>query len=550
VPEPLRLTACCIVAAVTLCFAVLTVAATRPFAITDPPVADGAGPNPLLADHPAMAIHPPLLYLGYVGLVVPFGYALAALVVGRPGTGWAVVTRRWTLLAWVCLTAGIALGAWWSYAVLGWGGYWAWDPVENASLLPWLTATALLHATIRPRTTGRSPVWQVALACASFLLVVSGTFFTRSGVVASVHSFTASPLGPALLGVLTAWLAITLGLLIWRGDRLSTGLDRVRFRRPVARVTAILLNQVLLVGLAIAVLVGTLLPVISGVTGTEVSVGAPYYNRLAVPIGLLLLGFVGWATVGRWHAEPGAVIRRRAVLPLAVAAVMVAALGLAGAHGVAAVLALGTAAGVVAAAGREIWSAARPLPIKKWWGARRLVAGHLAHVGLAITAAGIAASSAWQVRTEATVPVGATVNAGDAAAQVTRVESYGLPGRSETAVVVALSADGSAPTSARAALVYFSGRDQTVPVPAIAHDWRGDVYLTVLGVSTDSSTVTVQLVDEPMVGLVWAGAALMVLGGVLAVRRRAPVRAAITAEVAAHQPSSLPGPTSPVQGRS
>nr|MDQ6937407.1 cytochrome c biogenesis protein CcsA [Actinomycetota bacterium] len=290
------------VQAVTFAFFVVSVAATRPFAQLSPAVADGRGPNPLLADHPAMAAHPPLLYLGYAGLVVPFGYALAALATGQVGDDWTRNTRRWVLVAWVCLTSGIVLGAWWSYAVLGWGGYWAWDPVENASLLPWLTATALLHALLRRRA-GASPVWAVTLAAASFLLVCTGTFLTRSGVVLSVHSFTQSAVGPALLTVLVVAVAIVAALLIWRSDRLASsthpsdrrddidqGAANTGAAAPVhsARGVALLLNNVLLVGLAVTVLAGTFLPVLAAVSGADVSVGAPYYDRIAVPVGLVL----------------------------------------------------------------------------------------------------------------------------------------------------------------------------------------------------------------------------------------------------------------------
>ncbi|MGH3665440.1 MAG: cytochrome c biogenesis protein CcsA, partial [Egibacteraceae bacterium] len=198
----LRPWAMAVLSAVAVFFFGLALFAGNAFQPVSPVPPDGPGPNPLLQDHPLMGVHPPLLYLGYVGLTVPFAYAVAALVTGRTGRGWVLATRRWTLTAWTFLTAGVVLGGWWSYEVLGWGGYWAWDPVENASILPWFTATALLHSVMVQERRAMLRVWNLALAAATFLLVVVGTFLTRSGVVASVHAFTQSAIGPALLAFL------------------------------------------------------------------------------------------------------------------------------------------------------------------------------------------------------------------------------------------------------------------------------------------------------------------------------------------------------------
>jgi cytochrome c-type biogenesis protein CcmF len=208
-----------VVGVVAVFFFALTYFAADPFATVATVPADGPGPNPLLREHPAMGVHPPLLYAGYVALVVPFAYGLAALLSGRTDRIWSATVRRWTIGAWTLLTAGITMGAWWSYAVLGWGGYWAWDPVENASLLPWLTATALLHTLLAGRRSPALRSWTIALACVSFLLVLIGTFLTRSGAVASVHAFTASPLGPMLLGFVLLSTTVVVGLAVCRLER-------------------------------------------------------------------------------------------------------------------------------------------------------------------------------------------------------------------------------------------------------------------------------------------------------------------------------------------
>jgi cytochrome c-type biogenesis protein CcmF len=183
---------------------------------------DGPGPNPLLQDHPLVAFHPPMLYLGYVGFTIPFAFAIAALATGRLGEGWLIETRRWTLFAWGFLTVGIVLGAWWSYEVLGWGGYWAWDPVENASFLPWLTGTAYLHSVMVQERRGMLRVWNLSLLIATFSLTILGTFLTRSGVLDSVHAFSESGIGPAILGFFALIVLVGIGLIGWRGDKLRS----------------------------------------------------------------------------------------------------------------------------------------------------------------------------------------------------------------------------------------------------------------------------------------------------------------------------------------
>ena len=230
-----------------------------PFVRTTPIAAQGSGPNALLQNHPFMGLHPPLLYLGYTGMAIPFAFGMAALVSRRTDEAWLGIVRRWTLVPWIFLTAGIVAGAWWSYEVLGWGGYWAWDPVENAALLPWLTATAFIHSSMVAERRGTLRVWTHALVIATFVLTLVGTFLTRSGVVQSVHSFTASGIGPWFAGAILLTLAGALGLLVWRlpalGDTRPPG-------RAISREGAFLFNNVLFLGVTFAVLFGTLYPVI------------------------------------------------------------------------------------------------------------------------------------------------------------------------------------------------------------------------------------------------------------------------------------------------
>ncbi|MEY2469933.1 MAG: cytochrome c-type biosis protein CcmF, partial [Actinomycetota bacterium] len=218
---------------------------------------DGPGPNPLLQNHPLMAFHPPILYAGYVGFTVPFAFAIASLVTGRVDEAWVLAMRRWTLVAFGLLSVGIVLGAWWSYEVLGWGGFWAWDPVENASFLPWLTATAYLHSVLVQERRGMLRVWNLSLVTATFALTILGTFLTRSGVLDSVHSFTESGIGPLLLGFFAVIVVVVCGLLAWRGDALrSPG----TIDSPVSREAAFLMNNLLFAAFAFVVLLGTVFP--------------------------------------------------------------------------------------------------------------------------------------------------------------------------------------------------------------------------------------------------------------------------------------------------
>ncbi len=272
-----------------------------------------AGPNPLLQNHILVAFHPPMLYLGYVGFVVPFAFAIGSLASGRMGEGWLVETRRWTLVAWGFLTAGIILGGWWSYEVLGWGGYWAWDPVENASLLPWLTGTAYLHSVMVQERHGMLRAWNISLLCSTFSLTILGTFLTRSGVVESVHAFASGAVGPMLLGLFAVVVAVSLGLLAWRSNMLrSIG----RISTPISREGAFLANNVVFSALAFVVLLGTVFPLLlEALNGDRLAVGVPYFSRMTMPLGFALLTLMAVAPVMPWRRAPAETLKVRLFWP-------------------------------------------------------------------------------------------------------------------------------------------------------------------------------------------------------------------------------------------
>ena len=278
--------------------------------------ADGVGANPLLQNHILMAVHPPMLYVGYVGFTAPFAFAIAAMIRGEQGSVWLERTRRWSVIAWAFLGFGILLGAWWSYEVLGWGGYWAWDPVENAALLPWLAATAFIHSAVVQRRRGMLQAWNLILIIATFSLTILGTFLTRSGTIISVHSFTQSGVGPVLLGFLMVIVIGSLLLFAWRSHLVSSAprLDSVASREGI-----FLINNLILTVFALAVLLGTLYPIVLEAMGrARVSVGTPYYNRVTIPIAFVLLLAMGIGAVTPYRYARRDVVWPRIAAPLAV----------------------------------------------------------------------------------------------------------------------------------------------------------------------------------------------------------------------------------------
>ena len=263
-------------------------------------IGDGQGLNPLL-QYWTMVIHPPMLYLGYVGFTVPFAFAIGSLITKQPGDAWIHTTRRWTLVTWMFQTTGILLGAGWAYAVLGWGGYWGWDPVENASLLPWITATAFLHSVMMQEKKGMMKVWNMVLISSTFFLCIFGTFLTRSGVVQSVHAFAQSPIGNYFVGFLAIGIAATVYLILNRLDYLKS---EAQLESVLSRESSFMFNNLILLASCFAVLWGTLFPVISeAITGEKISVDAPFFNRVNIPIGLFLLLLTGVGPLDRLAAQ-------------------------------------------------------------------------------------------------------------------------------------------------------------------------------------------------------------------------------------------------------
>jgi cytochrome c-type biogenesis protein CcmF len=386
-------------------FLLLMVGWENPFDTLASPPAEGVGLNPLLR-HPAMMIHPPMLYTGYVGFSVPFAFAVGALVTRHTGADWIRATRRFALIAWIFLGTGIMLGALWSYTELGWGGYWAWDPVENASLMPWLVGTAFLHSIMVQEKRGMLKIWNVSLICATFTLALLGTFLVRSGILDSIHAFGASTIGVQFLVFIGLVIALSAGLIISRLPHLRS---EAKLDSLLSREAFFLLNNLVLVGLCLVIMWGTFFPLISeAISGTEASVGPPWFDRLVVPLALVLVLLTGIGPLLAWRRFTPAALWRVAWAPVgAVAITLVVLLALTNAADSPPSLAMFClVAFVITAVGQELvrgTAARRTMSGESWPRAlarltgrnRRRYGGYLVHAGIAVLFLGVAASSAF-----------------------------------------------------------------------------------------------------------------------------------------------------------
>jgi cytochrome c-type biogenesis protein CcmF len=500
----------------------MLVGPANPFkSFSPPPGFDGPGPNPLLQNHPLMAFHPPMLYLGYVGFTVPFAFAIAALITGRVGEGWLLATRRWTLIAWGFLTAGILLGSWWSYEVLGWGGYWAWDPVENASLMPWLTGTAYLHSVLVQERRGMLRVWNISLLCATFALTILGTFITRSGVIESVHAFTTSGIGVAIISFFALIVLSTVVLIGWRGDRLrSPG----RIDSPLSREGAFLANNVLFAAFAFVILLGTLFPlIVEAINDDRISVGVPYFNRMTMPIGLTLLFLMAIAPVLPWRKASGELLRHRLIWPAWIGVgSMIFAVAI-GARGFAPVLAFGLGGFAAGSAGRQLVLATRR---QGWRGLiGRANGGMIVHLGVVMIAVAFAASSSYVRQAEFTLTQGQSAQfAGHELVYV------GQNIKQESAKIVdqvLITIDGTGPWAP--SLNKFANGNQTIGTPSVRTTFTDDVVLSVIDIKDgENGSVTIRVTVQPLIMWLWIGGGVMAFGTLLAVfpgRRRNPLDA-------------------------
>lgn len=503
----------------------------------------GAGANPLLQDNLLVAIHPPLLYLGYVGFTVPYAFAIGSLIAGRVGEGWLTEVRQFAILAFAFLTVGIMLGGWWSYQVLGWGGFWGWDPVENAALLPWLTATAYLHSVMVQERRGLLRIWNLSLLIATFSLTILGTFLTRSGVIDSVHAFSDSGLGPSLLVFFALVVVSGIALIGWRGDRLGSpgGIDS-----PLSREGAFLVNNFLFAAFALVVLIGTVFPLfVQAIDNQTITIGRPYFDTFTVPIGIALLFFMAIAPVLPWRVAAPGVLARRLVVSAWAGTLTIVVCVVAGVRGLLPLGAFGLGAFAASSAIRQLVLAAIAArrhglsPLRGLVG--RANGGMIVHLGIILIAVGMSAASSFQVSRYVTLTVGQPVAVGGHTFVLRALQPFSSPNR--TGVRAVVQVDGHA--TLLPAYDTFTGQTQPVGTPAIRSDLVDDLYLSLgSNITVGSRQATMTILVIPLVIWLWIGGFLAGAGALLAAwpgRRRRP-----TDPISVVIPELLPEPADAV----
>ena len=527
------------VAGVTLAVAVFFISvmlfAANPFERLAFTPLDGRGLNPQL-QHPGMIMHPPLLYLGYISFTIPFAFAVAALLSRRLDTGWIVAIRKWSLVSWLFLSVGITVGMWWAYVELGWGGYWAWDPVENASLLPWLTMTAFLHSVMIQEKRGMLKRWNLTLVVATFLLTVFGTFLTRSGVIASVHSFTQSPVGWYFLAFLVIAGTFAYTLLHTRWSQLE---PEAELQSMLSREAAFLFNNLLLVGIAFSVLWGTLFPILSELfKGTKITVGPPFFNRVNVPLGILLLGLTGIGPLIAWRRASRANLTRQFAMPLSVGLVALLASLVAGIREFYPAVTVGLAAFVGAGIAQEFGrgvrarmrmhgesvSAALARLVSR---NRRRYGGYIVHVGILCYCVAFA-GMAFRTDLEATLKPGESVTLTSPFGHEwkfthTGVSQYKDANRYVSAAAMRLERDGRdegiLTSEKRQHFTIEDGAEVKSFEPStevgLRSDLREDLYVVFVGAVNGTEEAQYRFTINPLVWWVWFGGLVLVVGGLI-----------------------------------
>jgi cytochrome c-type biogenesis protein CcmF len=499
--------------------------AARPFEMLPFVPADGRGLNPQL-QNPFMVIHPPLLYLGFVGFSVPFAFAVAALVSGRLDSAWLRLTRRWTLFAWFFLGVGILLGAYWAYIELGWGGYWAWDPVENASLIPWLTGTAFLHSVIIQEKKGMLRVWNIVLVLLTYFLCLFGTFITRSGVVSSVHSFARSSIGPFFAVFLGLLAAGCLWLILRRLPELRSAAP---IESMVSREGAFVFNNLLLVVSAFAVLWATLFPMLSeAVRGVKITVASPFYAQIMTPLGLLLLFLTGVGPLIAWRKASPRQLRAQLLLPLASGAAAALTLVASGVRRPEAVISLSLCVFVAVATVGEFYRGTQarvrvmgepPLTalVALIDRNKRRYGGYLVHLAMVLIFAGITGSSLFQQEAQAALRRGESMRLGPYELTYVDTSSRATANVEVFAAHVEVRRDGERLAVLRPERNFYVRWDQPSSEVGLLSTLREDLYLILISYDNRTDTATFKAYRTPLVNWIWLGGLLMILGTHVAV---------------------------------
>ncbi len=487
------------------------------------PMADGSGLNPLL-QHPIMVIHPPMLYLGYVGFAVPFAFAMASLITKQPGERWIHTTRKWTMITWLFQSIGVLLGARWAYAVLGWGGYWGWDPVENASLLPWITGTAFLHSVMMQEKKGMMKVWNMVLVSATFLLCIFGTMLTRSGMVSSVHAFAQSPIGPYFVWYLTALTAGTIFLILSRLDFLKSEneLDSV-----VSRESSFLFNNVVLLASCFAVLWGTMFPVISeALTNEKISVGPAFFNKVNIPIALLLLFLTGVGPLFAWRRTSLDSLRRNFQWPAIVSLLLGVGLVAAGMRHFYATVTFILCAFVAITIFAEFYRGSRVIQEKQGlWLGRAMVelthrntrryGGYLVHMAVVLMFIGFA-GAAFNQDAQMEMEEGDILKLGVYEFHLKELSEDNNANYQSAAALVDVFKHGELLDTMRPERRFYHASEQGVGEVDIRARLNEDIYVVFAGMATENQQPVIQVYINPLVNWIWIGAFVLVFGTLVA----------------------------------
>ncbi|GGJ34243.1 heme lyase CcmF/NrfE family subunit [Deinococcus roseus] len=478
---------------------------------------EGQGPNPLLQNHWMMAVHPVLLYLGFVGLSVPFAYAVAALITRKLGESWITQTRSWLLSAWMFLSAAIVAGGWWSYEILGWGGYWAWDPVENASFVPWLLATAFLHSIQIQERRRMLKTWNVYLIIGAYATTVLGTFLTRSGVVESVHAFGNGPIGPVFFGFFAVLMLIGIVLASVRAPLIR---DDHTINRPLSREGAFLAGNIVFLTFAVMVVLGTLFPVlVEAIRNVRTSVGPPFFNQFAIPLGLLLLFLMGIGPMLPWQRQNNESLLKAMQIPVGTGVVVALMALLLGVRDIAVLLTLLLCAYNIAGLAKLTARAALERgglhkTFELFQIHPRRYGAYVAHIGLVAIASGIAFSGAYKQEKELTLRLNQPqqVMGRTAVLKSLQIKDQ-LDKRSVEAHVVLDSEDTYARLN-----TYVNQPQQPVAMPFVKYHPLKDTYVTLLAYEQKENWATVRVIETPLVSWIWVGTLIMVLGSFISLQ--------------------------------
>jgi cytochrome c-type biogenesis protein CcmF len=488
---------------------------------------DGQGLNPLLR-HPGMIIHPPMLYLGFVSFVIPYAFAIAALITGRTDDRWIRITRRWTLIAWLFLSLGLILGGRWAYDVLGWGGYWGWDPVEIAAFMPWLTGTAFLHSVMIQEKRGMLKHWNMVLIILTYSLVIFGTFLTRSGVLSSVHAFAQSAIGPMFFGFIGITFITSLYLLLQRWDSLKSG---AHMNSLLSREALFLLNNLLFMGILIVCFWGVIFPLVSELfSGDKITVGPPFYERATAPLfaGLLLL--MGIAPLSAWRHSTAKTLGRAIWKPTIFAVLVGVGLPYAvGVHAWPALLGFFLLALVVSVTLYEFWrgtlarhrTQAESLPValvNMIERNRRRYGGYVIHLGVVLMALGIIGIEMFQTETQGTIPQGGTISLGDYTLTYKSLAVFDTSdGRNVARAVLSVDKNGQPVGELHPRRDFFFESQQPMTIPGVRSTWEDDLYVILVDwLPVSSQGATFKIYENPLVNWLWLGGFIFIFGTLIA----------------------------------